>query len=294
MPLARALIQIVAALACFAAAGCETVFAPPPPRVAESFAAVEPEPAPEPAPGPVEAGGTARVPRELLLGADMVIQRVEPEVTRAEVSEAVQQLVAGARICTPMPAVWLAAAERAGKFVVRFDLMQRDWGADVAFGAQARMEELVAMGFLTRREATEVGAGAVEYTLTREGRLYLRGAIDSGQRPAFCAPAERRLVEITAMDWGQFPCGTVRVRFTHTADAWPYWARSDSAQQRLAQAWPPLGENGYGEVSLSRQWFRTGELPRGVRNGALVSACLDNDRQRVIANDLNLSAPQPE
>lgn len=292
MPLEKALVQIVAAFACLAASGCETVFAPPVPRDADEFALVEAAPAPEPASGSAEAGATARPPRELLLGADMVIQRVEPEVARSEVAEALQHLIADARFCTQMPAVWLAAAERSGRFVARFDLMRRDWGADVAASAQARMEELVAMGFLTRRDVPEVGAGAVEYTLTREGRSHLRGAIDSGQRPAFCPLAERRLVEVTAMEWGQFPCGTVRVRFTHTADAWPHWALTESSRQRLAQTWPPIGENGYGEVSLSRQWFR-GAPPRGARNGALVSACLDEDRQRVIANDLNLSAPPP-
>ncbi|PZO53227.1 MAG: hypothetical protein DCF16_07575 [Alphaproteobacteria bacterium] len=293
MPLARALVQIVVALACLAAAGCETAFAPPPPRAAEERAVVEGEPVAEVGSDELAVGATARPPRELWLGADMVIQRVEPEVARAEVGEAVQQLVADARFCTPMPTVWLAASERNGRFVVRFDLMRRDWGADVAASAQSRMEDMVAMGFLTRRDVSEVGIGAVEYTLTREGRLYLRGAIDSGQRPAFCAPAERRVVEITAMEWGQFPCGTLRVRFTHTADAWPAWATTASSRQRLEQTWPPLGENGYGEVSLSRQWFRVASLPRGARNGALVSACLDDDRERVIANDLNLSAPPP-
>lgn len=287
MPLARALPSIVAALACFVGTGCSTVFAPP---VVSEPPAYAPPPVVAPAPTPV---GGPRVPPELLQGADMVIQRVETDVSQEEVAEAVRQLVGDARFCTPMPTVWLAEPERAGRFVVRFDLMSRDWGSDVAERARARMEDLVAMGFLTRAEPPEIAPGAVEYTLTREGREYLRGAIDSGQRPTFCAPAERRLVEITAMDWGQYPCGTLRVRFTHTADAWPAWARTETSRQRIAQTWPELGESGYGEVSLSRQWFRTGALPRGVRNGALISACLDDDRERVIANDLNLSAAPP-
>jgi len=290
MPLPRVFHRIVTALAMLVAGGCETAFAPPVPYSAAATEARDSAATAEPQ--PTSSGGTVRAPRELLR-ADMVIQRVEEGVARDEVAAVVSQLLGNARACTQMPAIWLSSPERAGRFMVRFDLMLRDWGESSTLGAQARMDEFVAMGFLTARQATEIGAGAVEYTLTREGRLYLRGAIDSGQRPEFCAPMERRLVEITSMERGQYPCGTLRVRFTHIADAWPFWARTETSRSRLVQTWPAVGELGYGEVSLSRQWFRVGAVPRGVTNGALVSACLDESRQRVIADDLNLvAAPQ--
>ncbi len=290
MPLVRVFPRIVLVLACAAVAACATVFAPPEPQGSALEIAA---PAPEPTPQMMSVTSpTARPPRELFTRfADMVIQRVEPEVTREEVFAAVQTMVADGRACLPVPSVWLSAPPRAGAFVVRYDLMERDWGADTAQAARARMDELVASGFLVAEERPEIGPGAVRYDTTREGREYMRGTIDSGQRPAFCAPAGRRLVEITSMEWGQYPCGTLRVRFTHVADDWPTWARHESTRARLAQSWPAIGEVAAGEVSLSRQWFAAGHLPRGVDNGALISACMDDERERVIGDDLNLAPP---
>ena len=285
MPLARLIprIFLVAAL-CVASVACETV--PPP---AEG-SALEPAPLPELQPEFQTDSATARAPRELFRTfAEMVIQRVEPEVTREEIFAAVQTLVADARACLPVPSVWLSAPPRAGAFVVRYDLMQRDWGDDVASNARGRMDELVASGFLTQEARPEVSDGAVRYDTTREGRDYMRGTIDSGQRPAFCAPAGRRLVEVTSVEMGDYPCGTLRVRFTHVADDWPPWARHETTRARLAQSWPAHGETGVGEVSLSRQWFAAGHLPRGVANGALVSACMDDERERVIGDDLTFA-----
>jgi hypothetical protein len=285
MPLARVFPRICAAAFCVALAACTTMALPP----AEG-SALEPAPAPEMQPEFQTNSATARVPRELFgTFAEMVIQRVEPEVSREEIYQAVQSLVAESTACLPVPSVWLSAPPRAGAFVVRYDLMERDWGEDVARNARGRMDELVASGFLTQEDRPEIGAGAVRYDTTREGRDYMRGTIDSGQRPAFCAPAGRRLVEITSLEWGQYPCGTLRVRFTHVADDWPVWARHEATRARLAQSWPAHGEPGLGEVSLSRQWFAAGRLPRGVTNGALISACMDDQRQRVVGDDLTLA-----
>jgi hypothetical protein len=94
------------------------------------------------------------------------------------------------------------------------------------------------------------------------------------------------------MEFGRFPCGSLHVRFTHVADAWPTWARTEDVQARLAQNWPPLGEPVAGEVSFSRQWYRARNLPEGVENGRLRSMCYDNDRNRVVGDDLNLAAAQ--
>jgi hypothetical protein len=284
MPLALLVRRTLVVAVCVAAAACATASQPP----AEG-SALEAAPAPEMQPEFQTNSATARVPRELFgTFAEMVIQRVEPEVSREEIYQAVQSLVAESTACLPVPSVWLSAPPRAGAFVVRYDLMQRDWGDDVARNARGRMDELVASGFLTQEDRPEIGAGAVRYDTTREGRDYMRGTIDSGQRPAFCAPAGRRLVEITSLEWGQYPCGTLRVRFTHVADDWPVWARHEATRARLAQSWPAHGETGLGEVSLSRQWFAAGRLPRGVANGALISACMDDQRQRVVGDDLTL------
>jgi hypothetical protein len=286
MPLAKVFPRLIVALVCVAATSCASA------PVQPEGSAYELAPEPQPLPQMATASPTARPPRELFnTFADMVIQRVEPEVTRDEVFAAVQTLVADARACLPVPSVWLSAPPRAGAFIVRYDLMQRDWGEDTARSARERMDELVASGFLTEEERPEQGVGVVRYDTTRDGRDYMRGTIDSGQRPAFCAPAGRRLVEITSMEWGEYPCGTLRVRFTHVADDWPVWARHEATRARLAQSWPANGETGVGEVSLSRQWFTAGHLPRGVPNGALVSACMDAERERIVGTDLNMAPP---
>lgn len=277
MRLARSVLVVLAACALTAVAACESM---------DTTAAVAPTDAPVAAAPAAPTG--RRIPREVMTGgSSTVIQAVESDVPREEVVAVVQRLIEGATICTPLPTVWLAGEPRMGVFSVRYDLMRRDWGDESVQNARVRMDELVALGFLS---AAETAPEVIAYTITREGRQYLRGAIVSGQRPAFCAPAERRLGEITQIDWGQFQCGTLRVRFTHVADNWPSWARPETTRARLLQTWPPLGQTGEGTVSLARQWFSLSALPRGVTNGALISACLDEEREEVIGNDLNLNA----
>jgi hypothetical protein len=236
----------------------------------------------------------ARMPREIRTGAaDMVIERVEADVPRQEVAAAVQALVEREAICFPWPGLWLDASDRRNFYFARYDLMARDWGADVAVSSRQRMQEFVDLAFLTARPRPDLGADVVEYALTPEGLGYLRGSPYGGERPSFCAPSQRRVVEITRMDWGQYPCGNLYVGFTHVVDDWPIWARSESARSRVASTWGPPGAQGEGSVSLSRQWFRRDQVPDGMaRNGALRSLCYDAQRQRVVGDDLEL-APSP-
>jgi hypothetical protein len=167
--------------------------------------------------------------------------------------------------------------------------MARDWGEQASAAAQAQMDEFVAIGFLSAAPALSPDSRAVEYRLTAAGQRYLTGLIEPGRRPQFCAPAERRLVEITEMQWGQYPCGTLRVHFNHVGDAWPAWATTESTRARLAMSWPPVGEASPGVVSLSRQWFRRDEVPEGQTNGSLQSLCYDASRRIVTGNDLDLA-----
>lgn len=232
-------------------------------------------------------GTTAHMPREIRLGAAaMVIQRVEDDVTREEVLATITPMIENAPVCMRWPALWMEQTRRTS-LVVRYDLMTRDWGADAATAARARMDEFVEMGFMQ----AEAGAdpGTLTYVLTETGMQYLDGLIEPGRRPSFCAPSERRLVDITAMEWGQYPCGTLHVTFTHVIDDWPSWARTQSVRERLAASWPALGAPSEGSVSLSRQWFRRQDLPPGAQNGGLRSACYDARRQEVVGDDLSLS-----
>ncbi|MEZ5996187.1 MAG: hypothetical protein R3C25_10580 [Hyphomonadaceae bacterium] len=238
-----------------------------------------------------EAG---RMPREIRMReADMLIERVGADVDRAEVLATVQSLVAGAPLCQSWPGLWYDGEDRRGLFVVRYDLMSRDWGFDVSRDSQQRMNDFVEMGFLTARSRSDLGEGAVEYTVTPQGAAALQGSPYGGAPPAFCAGSQRRVIELTDMQWGDFPCGSLHVRFTHVADTWPNWARTQSAQERVLAAWGPIGAVADGEVTLGRQWFAPRRVPSGVVNGSLRSVCLDETRENVIGDDLALSPPAP-
>ncbi|MBX3428812.1 MAG: hypothetical protein KF779_04450 [Hyphomonadaceae bacterium] len=231
-----------------------------------------------------------RVPREIRTGAaESVIERVESTVDRAEVLSAVQTLVTAAPLCYPWPGLWLAASERRNVYYARYDLMRRDWGEEVSSASQQRMHEFVELGFLTERERPDIGPGVIEYNPTPEGAAFLQGSPYGGARPQFCPNSQRRVVEITSMEFGQFDCGSLRVRFTHIADAWPTWALTEDARERIDATWAPIGVPLSGEVTLGRQWFRRGAVPPGVENGALRSLCLDG-AHNVVGDDLNLNA----
>jgi hypothetical protein len=227
------------------------------------------------------------MPREIQLGSvDMAIQRVESDVSRAEIAAVVAPMIAEAPVCMRWPALWIEQARRT-VFVVRYDLMSRDWGEAAVASARARMSEFVEMGFL--QEQPGVDPAVVTYAVTTSGSAAFRGVIQPGARPNFCGPAERRLVAIEALEWGQYPCGTLHVRFTHDGDAFPSWATSEAMRQRLAQIWPQQNAPVSGSVSLSRQWFRREDLPPGAQNGGLRSACYDARRQEIVGDDLDLS-----
>jgi hypothetical protein len=240
-----------------------------------------------------ETGSSPRPPREIRSGAaEMIMTRVERNVSREEVASAVQALVTTAPICLPWPGLWIQDLERRNIFLVRYDLMARDWGEASAANGRRRMQEFVDMGLLTQVERIDIGPNIIEYTLTQAGDELLRGSpySTSGVRPSFCLIAPRRVVDITDMQWGQFECGTLLVRFTHVADDWPAWAQSEDLRARISSSWPPNGMVAEGTVSLGRQWFSRQAMPPGLeRNGALRSVCFDSERGRVIGNDLNLS-----
>jgi len=232
-----------------------------------------------------------RTPREIRSGAaNTVVAPVERNVSREEVAVAVRAILDQSQICMPWPGVWLNEAANRATYLVRADLMARDWGEDVAREGEQRMDEFVDMGFLTKRERPEIGARVHEYALTQVGRQYLQGSPYGGDRPIFCAPSQRRLIELTNVEFGQFPCGSVRASFTYSAQDWPTWARTDAARARIADDLGPIGAVENGAVSLGRQWFRQDALPDGVINGSLQSICYNAQAQRVTGNDLDLHA----
>ncbi|MFT3726558.1 MAG: hypothetical protein QM759_01880 [Terricaulis sp.] len=232
----------------------------------------------------------ARLPREIRTGAaDTVIEPVERDVSADEVNSAVSRIVSASPVCITWPSLWIEDQPTRNIYRARFDLMRRDWGVPVAAASEQRMDEFVDMGFLTKRPRDDIGPGVAEYTLTDLGRGYLTGSPYGGDRPTFCAPSERRVVAVTHMDFGQFPCGTLQVHFMHAAPDGPSWARTDAARMRVAQSTdaPPQGE---GVITLGREWYRPDVLPEGLTNGSLNSACYDSGHKNIIGNDLNLNA----
>lgn len=230
-----------------------------------------------------------RMPREVREGRfDSAVQAVERDVSTEEIAAAINRMLARAPICMRMPGLWLDGEVRLGMFVVRYDLMERDWGGDIADGAWRRMSEFVEMGLLTARDG-----GATTYTFTEFGRTLLTGSFDARDPPSFCGPAQRHIVAITGMEWGAFDCGTLRVSFTHSADAWPSWAASEAARRYVAQMMPAPAETAAGSVSLSRQWFAPQNREQSATNGGLRSLCYDASRQSIEGGDLNLHAAPP-
>jgi hypothetical protein len=243
--------------------------------------------------GACASSGDGQVaPREIRVGAvESATQYVEATVSAEEVGAAIQAMIAAEPICTSWPTLWLQDGGRRTLFIVRYDLMRRDWGASIADASQARMEEFVASGFLVARTREDLGPGVNEYVLTREGDAALNGSPYSGERPIFCAPAERRLVAITAMEWGQHPCGNLQVRFSHVSDDWPSWARAEATRARLSQTWPAVGEEAQGTVTLTRRWRSVRDRQNNTGRGELASVCYDAARSRVIGDDLELFTP---
>ncbi|UPT64975.1 MAG: hypothetical protein M0D54_11080 [Hyphomonadaceae bacterium JAD_PAG50586_4] len=235
---------------------------------------------------------TARMPREISSGArEMVVQRVESEVSQAEVLAAVQAQLDRETMCFPWPSVWLDPAQRRRVFIVRFDLMERDWGAEVTARTRARINEFVEMGVLVAREQSDIGPGVIEYRLTRLGDERLVGSPNSG-RMSFCMPSERRVLEVLETQFGDYPCGTLQARFRHVADAWPSWARAQSIQTRINDTWGIIGSPGEGAVSMSRQWF-SDDPPDGRENGQLRSVCFDPEVRAVRGEDMELYLAAP-
>ena len=239
----------------------------------------------------LQASPGPRPPAEIRSGAaEMALQAVERDIPPEEIARSVQKLIEEAQVCMAWPALWLEDTGRRAQFLVRYDLMARDWGREVSAESAARMQELVDLGFLALQARPGVGPGVVLYALSPAGQTAMRGSPYGGARPSFCGPSGRRVQEITNVEWGEFECGNLRVSFTHIADDWPAWAHTEAARARIAQTGTPPGQVLAGRVTLGRQWFRRENLPSNdFENGSLQSVCFDPARNRFAGSDLDLN-----
>src|SRR5262249_42564710 len=151
-------------------------------------------------------------------------------VSQDEVAHAVGALIAARRLCVNWPSLWLESAPVRGAYIVRFDLMARDWGEDSATGGEQRMNDFVTAGFMTKQPR---GNRAAVYTLTPQGAAALQGGGSDGRPYQFCGLTSEHLVEVTRLEWGQFPCGNLRAHFTFVADGWPSWASTPDLRSRI-------------------------------------------------------------
>jgi hypothetical protein len=264
-----------------------------PPASQQSAAATTTED--QTAAAPSDAGSVStrpRAPWQIRSGlADLVLQPVEQDVPMREVAQTVGALLDRSPICVAWPSLWIVQGDTRRTYIVRYALMERDWGATTAAEGRQRMDEFVDMGFLTKQDRPDIGDGAVEYTLTDRGAEVLTGTPGHG-RSAFCGHSERRLVAITRLEWGSFACGNLRPHFTY-AQNWPSWARTEAVRARVAASATPSTAPLNGTVSLRRVWRRLATF-QSDDNGALQSACYDpEENNRVADNDLDLNASEP-
>jgi hypothetical protein len=214
----------------------------------------------------------------------LVIASVQSDVSEAEVRSAVEQHVAAAPVCIPIPPVWWDAP-----LTVRFG--PPSWrGREIPDDAEDRLNDLVVMGFWTREELEPIGGDRrIRFQFTELGRQYLRGSLAYSDA-SFCAPAERRLVRI--IDSTISPARTspepyvgfrhdsvafLSVRFEWIGVEIPSWLPPGELRERYASLLPDHSNISTGSVWLYRIW-RRGQHPilNAPNSGSLEPFCYDN------------------
>jgi hypothetical protein len=219
----------------------------------------------------------------------MIIGGVERNVPRTEVEEAVRRIIANEPICLRIPfARWLAVKGRPRS--VRFDA--ESWNDNkIEPDIEQRLDAFVDMGFLTKQPVPDHDASYAEYDWTPEG-LRVYDGMGGFPRGYFCPAVERRLVGIVSTrletHLPSYP-RALRVDFSHTADAYPSWMRTEAVRERYASRLPPLGIS-HSTVFLYRIW-RKGQHPEknAPRSGVLEQFCYDpvHNRPDRCSIDLN-------
>jgi hypothetical protein len=217
---------------------------------------------------------------------ETIIAAVERNVAKSDIEDAVDRIVANEPVCMRIPfAHWLAVRGRPNS--VRFDVdtwLERKIDPDV----EEQLDAFVEMGFLSKKPLPDHDARWAEYDWTPEGRKVYSG-MAGFPRGSFCPPAERRLVEIVSIkhDKRRNPTA-LRVHFSHTADDYPHWMRTDAVRKRYASRIPPPGIS-YSTVYLYRIWIN-GKHPEknAPRSGMLDQHCYDFVHNRREHCDIDL------
>jgi hypothetical protein len=208
------------------------------------------------------------------------VTAVERRVDQEELRQAVEQELARATICIPIPNAHWGWQE---ELLVQFgptEFRGRPIGSDV----EQKLDDFVDMGLWVKVARPDFGERTYQYQLTQNGEMHYQG---HRYRPyefgsAFCLPAERRLLEIVRTEDTRGG-GSTRVHFTHTADNWPWWLPTDELRRRFGALLPPVGAVSNGSLSLSRI------REYGNRHGRLASFCWDAVHGRRFLCEIDLS-----
>ncbi len=232
--------------------------------------------------------GCAQTSKPDYSSTPFAVGSVQPDVTEAEVRSAVERQVAAAPVCIPIPPVWWDAP-----LTVRFG--PQSWrGREIPEDVEARLNDIVAMGFWTREDMEPIeGNRRVRFRLTELGQQYLRGDLHYSDG-SFCAPAERRLVRIINstlsparpspepfMGFRHDSVAFLIVRFEWIGVETPAWLPSRELRERYASLLPDHSNISTGSVWLYRIWRRDEHpLLHAPDSGSLEPFCYDNIHNR--------------
>lgn len=190
-----------------------------------------------------------------------------PSTSIAEIASAIQDLIKTYPVCSPLRALRLV-----GRSAINFD----PDAMKVPDDAEADLDVLVRLGYLTKTAFPELGERFFKYERTELGQD--QEVIGNS---GFCFPAERVLVSVTSVEreneTGEWPLvgpmtrasgarsGHLVVTFTHTADPNSIWAKEpaliDLVAGTGAAVSPVLAE---GRALLSRVWIRNEHPLKGA------------------------------
>ncbi|GFE84923.1 hypothetical protein GCM10011487_69230 [Steroidobacter agaridevorans] len=190
-------------------------------------------------------------------GTDFIAVTPAPSTTRAEIASAIQDLIKTYPVCYPLRALRLVG-QRAANFDPNAGKVRYD-------DAEADLDVLVRLGYLTKTAFPELGEHVFKYDRTERGQDE-----DIIGTSGFCLPAERVLVSVTSIE-REMDSGRLAVKFTHAADPNSMWVQEPALIKLVGgNRAVLLSGPAEGSARLSRVWIRSEHPLKGAPDsGAL-------------------------
>jgi hypothetical protein len=200
-----------------------------------------------------------------------------PSTSSAEIASAIQDLIKTYPVCARLRALRLV-----GRPAVDFDALAGK--VTLEDNAEAELDVLVRLGYLTKTAFPDVGKRVFKYDRTERGQdTNIIGTA------GFCLPAERVLVSVTnverEIDTGGVPMlrpasrataarhGHLVVEFTHSLDPNSIWAREPAVLKLVAGDRAVLLPGAVaGRALLSRAWVRSEHPLKGAPDSGVLWA----------------------